>query len=595
MADKKIKRLKKSMCSLPVKPGIYLFKDLNDHCIYIGKARSIKDRVKSYFSSPSDSRIHAIVNETHKIDFVVTDSEREAYFLENNFIRRYQPKFNLRLKDDKSYPYIKVTVQQNFPGIYLCRRTEPDQARYFGPFTPASAARKAILLINKQFGIRNCKEKIPGTRKRPCLEYDLNQCSAPCVGRINPSNYKRNVRHALLFLEGKTEQLKNRLQKKMTSASKKQDFEQAKQMRDLIRSIDQIELKPKIISIKKEDKDFFGYYRKKETSVIYVFLMRNGKVIESSSWSIPVQSTSDKKALYTELVRFYSQRTDLPDTIILPFEPVQKERLTKQLQNLKGKTIRLLVPQRDNDHKIVMLATRNAEMNLLKKTIRSNPLRELQKIFKLKSQPLLIDGIDVSNTGGKQSVGSVVVFKDQRPSKKDYRKYKIKTITGPDDVSSIQEIVSRRYKRHLKQGIPLPDLILIDGGKGQFNAAKKVLTELNLSKIPVLSIAKKRDLIFSDQTKQGIKLDPTSSALKLLQHIRDEAHRFAITYHRKLLRDKSFESYLDDIPGIGPQRKTALLETYGSIQNILKAPLSEISGLIGKKAARNLKSFIQKK
>ncbi len=595
MKDKKRQKLIRTAHKLPSKPGIYLFKNQTDKTIYIGKARSIKERVKSYFSSPSDPRIHTLLNETQNIDFIVTDSEREAFILENNFIRQYQPKYNLRLKDDKSYPYIKVTVQDKYPAIYLCRRTESDDARYFGPFTPSSVARKTINLINRQFGIRSCKEDILGRRKRPCLEYDINQCSAPCVGMINESDYKDDVNSALLFLEGKTEKLKSKLKTRMTEASQKRDFEKAKQLRDLILSLDQIRIKPKIISVKSEDKDTFGFFRKLDTAALYVFLMRKGKVIESSSWTVSAKKTNNKKILHHQIVEFYSSQDDIPDKILVPFEPAKKDQLLNKLSHTGEKTIVLQVPQRGNNKKIVDLAVRNAEMNLLRKTIKPNPLKELQRLFNLKSLPKNIEGIDVSNTGGKESVGSVVIFKNGKPSKKDYRKFKIRTVTGPDDIHSIQEIVLRRYKKLAESEIPFPELILIDGGKGQLHAAQKILKEIDLPGLPVISIAKKQEIIFTDPIKEGIKLDRTSSALKLLQHIRDEAHRFAISYHRKRREDKSFESFLDGIPGIGPKRKSILLEKYGNIKDILQAPVNEIARLIGRKAASNLKSFLQKK
>jgi len=594
MKDKRTQRLLKTSQKLPSKPGIYLFKNQTGKTIYIGKARSIKERVKSYFSSSSDPRIHSILNETYTIDFVLTDSEREAFILENNFIRQYQPKYNLRLKDDKSYPYIKVSVQDKYPAIYLCRRTESDGARYFGPFTPSLTARKAINLINKRFGIRSCKEDIPGRRKRPCLEYDINQCSAPCVGLINESDYRDNVNSALLFLEGKTVKLKSKLKARMIDASQKRDFEKAKQLRDLILSLDQIRLKPKIISVKAEDKDIFGFFRKQDTAAFYVFLMRKGKVIESSSWTVSAKKTNDKKILHNQIIEFYSSQNDIPDKILVPLEPAKKDQLLKKLNHIGKKSIVLQIPQRGNNRKIVDLAVRNAEMNLLRKTIKPNPLKELQRLFNLDSLPKSIEGIDVSNTGGKESVGSVVVFKNGRPSKKDYRKFRIKTVAGSDDIRSIQEIVFRRYKKLAESDIPLPELILIDGGKGQLHAAQKILKNLNISNIPVISIAKKQEIIFTDSIKNGIKLDRTSSALKLLQHIRDESHRFAISYHRKRRREKSFESFLDGIPGIGPKRKSVLLKKYGNTKDIFKAPLNEIAKLIGKKAARDLKSFLKK-
>jgi len=579
----------KKIQRLPDKAGIYFFKSDKEEVIYIGKARSLRERVKSYLQPFPDLKIKNILSETGDIDFILTDSEREAAFLENNFIRRYQPKFNLRLKDDKSFPYLKLTVQEKFPALHLTRRVEEDGARYFGPFSPAHQARKTIHLIAKYFGIRTCQEKVPGKRKRPCLEYDLKLCSAPCVKYIQESEYRESAESALLFLEGKTEKLLKILRQKMHESAEKQEYEQAAFWRDLTRTIQQIKEKPKLISVHKQNKDIFGFARENENIAIYIFFMRKGKVIESEDLSIQEKKTvSEEEALYSFLQKYYQTSGFIPDTLLLPFEPAHKEKLSKRLSDLKGKKVEISVSQRGENKKLVDLANNNAEILLRKKSAVSAPLTEIKNLFDLKKVPLRIEGFDVSNIGGKESVGSLVSFINGRPNKKDYRKYKIESVQGPNDVASLQEIIHRRYTKLLEEKISLPDLILVDGGKGQLNASLAVLEALGLDHLPILSLAKREEVIFSPCRKNGIKLDRTSPALKLLQNIRDEAHRFAITFHRLRREKRSFESYLDEIKGIGNKRKAALRLKYKSLEDVQKAPLEELAEITGKKAAKNL-------
>lgn len=581
--------LKTKINLLPKKPGIYFFKNEEHEIIYIGKARSLRERVKSYFQDTSDSKINNIIAETADIDFVLTDSEKEAGLLENNFIRQHQPKFNLRLKDDKSFPYLKITLQERFPGIYLTRKVEPDGAKYFGPFFPAHQARKTIHLINKYFGIRGCEEAIPGKRKRPCLEYDLKLCSAPCLDYISESDYRENVKDALLFLEGKVDKLLSVLNRRMKKAASEQEFEQAAHWRDTIRTLEHIKEKPKLISVKLENKDIFGFFRDEERVSLYVFLMRRGRVVESEEFILKEKkSISDESILSTFLTEFYENREERPDKILLPFALKNQEELSKKILPGIRKKIEITIPRKGENKKLIELVHKNAEILLHKKQEESSPLMEIKNNLNLESLPVRIEGFDISNIGGREAVGSLVVFENGHPKKEDYRKYKIKTVAGPNDVASLQEVIRRRYKRVLEEKKVLPDLILVDGGKGQLSASRKVLQELGLGSLPVISLAKKEEIVYAPSKKQGLRLERTSPVLKLFQHIRNEAHRFAITFHRQRRRKRSFESLLDGIPGIGKKKKDILLVKYKSIEEIKNASLEELARTVGAKAARNL-------
>jgi excinuclease ABC subunit C len=588
--------LKSEIKNLPKKPGIYFFKDKGGEVIYIGKARSLKNRVRSYFLPTSDAKIKKILSETEEIDFILTDSAKEAAFLENNFIRQHQPKFNLRLKDDKSFPYLKLTVQEKFPAIYLTRRVEEDGAKYFGPFSPAHQARNTIHLSAKYFGVRTCQESVPGKRKRPCLDYDLKLCSAPCVEYISESDYRESIKNAFLFLEGKTEKLLKILKKKMQEAAARQEFEQAGHWRDIIRTIEEIKAKPKLISVGMENKDIFGYSRENKNVALYVFFMRKGKVIESEDiFFQEKEDIADKELLSNYLKNFYKHRKSMPDKILLPFAPEEKDRILKKVSNLRGKKIEIIVPRKGKNKKLVDLASSNAEILLRKKHEGLAPLMEIKKIFNLKSIPERIEGFDISNIGGEESVGSLVVFENGRPQKNDYRKYKIKTVAGPNDVASLQEVIRRRYKRIQEEKKDFPDLILVDGGKGQLNAARGALEELGVGNLPIVSLAKKEEIIFAPDQKKGISLERTSPALKLFQNIRDEAHRFAISFHRLRREKRSFESRLDNIPGLGKKRKAALLDKYKDLKEIKKASPEDLAKIIGAKATQALISELNRK
>lgn len=577
---------------LPKKPGIYFFKNTAGDVIYIGKARSIKDRVKSYFQSTADAKVKNIISETDDYEYILTDSEKEAAFLENNFIRQYQPKYNLRLKDDKSFPYLKLTLQEKFPGLYLTRRVEADGARYFGPFSPAHQARKTIHLINKYFGVRGCEELISGKRKRPCLEYDLELCTAPCVNYISEQEYKESVDNALLFLEGKVDRLLKIIKTKMEKAAEREEFEQAAHWRDLIWTIEQIKDKPKLISVDLENKDIFGFSRTDDKAGLYIFQMRGGKVSKSEGIIIEEEAgTSREDILSSTIFEFYEKHEERPREILLPFKPSRLEIILDKLSSTSKQRVKILVPLKGKNKKLIDLANKNAEILLHEAPV--SPLEEARDMLGLEAPPIRIDGFDVSNISGTETVASLVVFENGVSNKDEYRKYKIQTVHGPDDIASLQEAIHRRYTRVLREKSPLPDLVFVDGGKGQFNAARKVLDGLGLRTLSVISLAKKEEILYTSNHKKGLRLERTSPVLKLFQRIRDEAHRFAIAYHRLRRTKKSFESPLDSIPGIGTKRRTALLDKYKSIEEIRKATQEELAQIIGPKAAKELKARLK--
>jgi len=580
MAD--FDELKTRAAELPAKPGIYFFKNAAGEVVYIGKARSLRDRVRSYFLSNADFKVRNILRETTDIDFILTGSEKEAAFLENNYVQQYQPRFNLRLKDDKSFPYLKITTGEKFPGVYFSRKVEPDGSRYFGPFSPAHRARSSIHLVNKHFGVRGCEETVFRGRKRPCLEYELKLCSAPCVGCISEADYRENVENACLFLEGRMPELARTLKARMERAAEEEKFEEASRWRDLLRTIEDYRDRPGMISTALEDQDVVGLARMSDRAAAYVFFMRKGKIRDSAARSIDGPSdTSDAEILGDFLAGFYRDR-ELPPRLLLPARPAQ----TTGLQALLGwAKVRIIVPRGGKNRKLVDLAGRNAESHLGKQAGNLMPLEELKTALALPALPRTIEGFDISNTGGEESVGSLVVFRDGRPDKDSYRKYLIRTVEGSNDVASLGEVITRRYRKLLDERAPLPDLVMVDGGKPQLGAGEKALAGLGLSHVPLVAIAKKEEILFTPESREGIRLERTSGALKLVQAVRDETHRFAITFHRGRREKKSFSSLLDGIPGLGPKKKSTLLAHYGSLEAIRTAPRDELDALVGSAAA----------
>jgi len=586
--------LKGKVAGFPEKPGIYFFRDAAGKVLYIGKARSLRNRVRSYFLPDPDVKVRNILRETADIDYLLTGSEKEAAFLENNYVQQVQPKFNLRLKDDKSFPYLKLTVRDEFPGVYFSRKVERDGAKYFGPFSPASRARKTIHLVNRNFGIRGCEEAAFKGRKRPCLEHDLGLCSAPCVGLISEADYAKGAEDARLFLEGRTAELTESLKLRMRAAADAHQFEEAARWRDLIRTLEDIKQKPRTISVGLEDLDAAGFARSGDAAALHIFFMRRGKIRDSREAFIKEASGSpDGKVLANLLSRFYAA-AEKPKKVLLPFEPADGRRLQEEVFPGPKKKTQMIVPRAGKYARLVELANKNAEMALRRKERDLSPVLHLAQVLGMPTPPERIEGFDISNTGGDESVGSLVVFDGGVPNKDEYRKFRIRTVVGSNDTASLEEVVRRRCVRLKEEGNLGPGLIMVDGGKGQLAAAVKALGDAGAGNVPVISLAKREEIIFTPHHPEGIRLDGTSPALKLLQHIRDEAHRFAITFHRKRREKKSFGSELDGIPGLGPKRKAALLERFRSLDAILSASFADLAAVVGEKTALTLISALRK-
>jgi len=588
-----IKALKAKADELPDKPGIYFFKNSRGEVVYIGKAVSLRRRVKSYFQPTDDPKVGNILAETSDIDFILTGSEREAAFLENNFVRRHQPRFNLKLKDDKNFPFIKITAADEHPGIYFCRRVEPDGARYFGPFSPAHEARRTLKLITKFFQVRSCEDTVFRGRRRPCLEYDLGYCAAPCVGRVRPEDYRQNVDHALWLLEGKTRELSSALRERMTAASGAEEFEHAAHWRDTLLTIDRLKDRPRLISVGREDLDIWGETREGDELAFLIFLMRTGRVNEAKEFRPVGRSEADpSRALAEALERFYPAGADIPPQIVLPFLPLENKRLEARLSALRGNRVRLAVPARGKNKDLLDIASRNAEIMALRSRGPEDGPEELRRILGLPEAPRRIEGFDVSNTGGTETVASSVVFENGLPKKSEYKRYIIRTVSGPNDVASLKEAVERRLAEHPGQERTLPDLILVDGGRGQYQAAREALGRTGLDGLPLIALAKKEEIVFSRPSGPGLRLDRTSEALKLLQRVRDEAHRFAVSFHRLRRSKRSFGSFLDGVPGLGPIKKSLLRTKYKSLADIRRLPAAELEALLGKRAAGALREKI---
>ncbi|HRD01266.1 MAG TPA: excinuclease ABC subunit UvrC [Candidatus Saccharicenans sp.] len=590
----KYEELKQKIKDFPDRPGIYFFKNSQGEVIYIGKARSLRNRVKNYFLPQPDLKVQNILSETDDIDYLLVSSEKEASFIENNYIQFYRPKFNLRLKDDKSFPFLKLTVNDDFPGLSLTRRVEDDGAKYFGPFSPADDARKMIAFLTRAFQLRTCENSVFKGRRRPCLEYDLKMCSAPCVRLISCEAYRQEVDQALLLLEGRKTELELQLRQKMDQAAQGLKFEQAAHWRDTLRSLERFKETQRVISTGKENMDIVGYARQGEQAAVFIFHMRTGRIRSSSGRSLgnlPEGEGQNQRALSQALLTFYD-RQELPDRILLPFrfKKEETEALCYQYK-IRNTNVRLLYPDNKRRKFLLELAEQNASL-MLPREEPSSPMAELSQVLGLDRTVRRIEGLDISNTAGDESVGSIVVFEHGLPVKSEYRKYRLKTVSGPDDFASIREVLSRRLERLLEEKRPLPDLIFVDGGKGQLSAALQVLKNINLKSIPVCSLAKKEEIIFSERHPAGLRLDPTSGALKLLQQIRDEAHRFAISFHRQRRTKKSFASQLYDIPGLGPIRKKKLLLTFGHLDGIRKASYDELARVVGPKLAQIIKQTL---
>ena len=590
---------------LPAKPGVYLMHDAQDNIIYVGKAVSLRNRVRSYFrdSTVKSPKIQKMVSLIARFEYIVTDSELEALVLENNLIKEHNPKYNTMLKDDKTYPYIKVTVGELYPRVLFSRLMKKDKSRYFGPFTSAAAVKDTIELLNKLFKLRTCSRNLPRDcgLDRPCLNYHIGQCMAPCQGKISREEYRRNVDRALEFLNGNYGMILDELQAKMEAAAEALVFEEAARIRDLYNSVKQVSQKQKITDSDGEDKDIIALDKDGAEAVVQVFFVRAGKLIGREHFYMTRVEDSDKSQILLDFVKqFYAGAPFVPRELILQREideiPVLEEWLTAR----RGARVFIRVPKKGQKEKLVELAAKNARMVLDKdrERIRREEARTIgaaREIAGLLQLPVLnrMEAFDISNISGFENVGSMVVYEKGKPRRSDYRKFKIRTVAGPDDYACMKEVLTRRFVHGLEEARELeekqlpgefgsftkfPDLLLMDGGKGQVNVAQQVLDELGLS-IPVCGMVKDdnhrtRGLYYRNEE---IPIDHNSEGFKLITRIQDEAHRFAIEYHRSLRSKDQVKSVLDGIPGVGPARRKALMRCFSSIEEIRNATAEELS------------------
>ncbi len=584
--------------ALPARPGVYLFKDKEGSVIYVGKAASLKSRVRSYFGTPSNlpSKIQRLVSNLHDFEFVVTDSEQEALILECNLIKKYTPRYNASLKDNKTFPYLKIDINEDWPVVCVTRRVQKDGARYFGPFASAGSVRKTLRLIKRLFPYRSCSKRIDGKDKRPCLDYHIHQCLGPCVGAVNKEDYREVINQVVLFLQGKQELVLRELNARMKAAAQELQFEKAALLRDQIDAIEEV-IEGQRIAVKlKGEKDVIGLAQDETLAYVELFFIRNNKLIGQDHFIMEgTQGDSPGQVMTGFVKQYYSSASYIPSLILLQHPVDEPTILSEWLAQQRGSKVELQVPQRGARKKLVDMAAENAvrglELAQIKETkteVTSSGLQELKNRLRLPKMPRRIECYDVSNIQGTLAVGSMIVLEKGWPKPAHYRRFRIKTVAGADDYAMIQETLRRRFKRGLSAegtwGI-IPDLVLVDGGRGQLNAALEVRQELKLDSVPVASLAKENEEVFIPGDPRPVRIAKDSPALHVLQRARDEAHRFAIGYHRKLRSKEVIVSVLDEIPGIGPKRKRALLRKFGSIEGIKQASLEELSQTEGMTAA----------
>ncbi|NLP33592.1 MAG: excinuclease ABC subunit UvrC [Clostridiales bacterium] len=616
--------IEEELKKLPGKPGVYIMRDSKDSIIYIGKAISLKNRVRQYFQSSRNKspKIISMVQHIDHFEYIITDSELEALVLECNLIKEHRPKYNTMLKDDKTYPYIRVTVNEAYPRVLFSRQLKKDKSKYFGPYTSVNAVKDIMELLRKLYKIRTCNRNLPRDigKERPCLYYEMGQCDAPCQGYITQEDYKKNIDQVIDFLNGNYTPVVKMLEEKMQEASEKLEFERAAELRDLLGSVKVIANKQKITNTDQMDRDIIAFARSKDEAVVQTFFIRAGKLIGRDHYHLTgVEGETDGQVMSSFLKQFYAGTPYLPKEIFLSAQPDDEELIAQWLTSRKGHKVHLKVPQKGDKEKLVVLAKKNAQLILdqdIEKIKRqeartTGALRDLAQYLGL---PMIdrIESFDISNTAGFQSVGSMVVYEKGKPKRADYRKFKIRTVIGPDDYASMYEVLTRRFTHgqrereerkeknldiNLGSFTKYPDLILMDGGKGQVGVALQVLDELNLD-IPVCGMVKDdnhrtRGLYYNNKE---LPIDKSSEVFRLITRIQDETHRFAIEYHRALRQKKQVRSILDDIKGIGPTRRRALMKHFQSLEAIQKAEVEEIMDVpsMNRKAAEEVYRFFHK-
>ncbi|MGB9181913.1 MAG: excinuclease ABC subunit UvrC [Pyrinomonadaceae bacterium] len=597
--------LEEKLRNLPTSPGVYLHKDDAGKIIYVGKAKNLRNRVRSYFQAGRghDRKTRELVRRIRDLEFIVTDTEVEALVLESNLIKQHKPRYNVLLKDDKQYPHLKLTINEPFPRVMITRRIQRDGALYFGPFLPASLARRTIDLINRTFQLRTCDIEIDGKLPRPCLEYHIKRCLGPCVrGLCTPAEYQESVRDVRLLLEGKNRELVDTLEARMMTASDEMRFEMAAKYRDMRKTVLALGEHQKMATSPERDVDIFGYYREGPRLALQLFTMREGKVIGRREFfweDLPEDDFDPSKFLSEVLTQYYS--TDyVPREINVPVDFEDRELLEKALSERRGLRVRILDPQRGEKRDLIDLVEKNAKLAFEQRFRVLKPdmervLEEMQEVLELPRFPARIESFDISNISGAENVAGMVVCENGKMNRAEYRKFRIKTVEGSNDVASMREAVFRRYRRQLDENKPLPDLVMIDGGKGQLGAAADAMRELDLEAIPTIGVVKPprrhnevSHLLIKGREHEPVFLDSHSPVLRLIQMIRDETHRTAVAYHRKRRELRDFTSELTAIPGVGEKRKNRLLRNLGSIQRVANASVAELTPFVGRKTAEEI-------
>ena len=620
-----IHELKEQIARLPEQPGVYLYFNREGHTIYVGKARALRDRVRNYLGAyGADAKTDALLDEVVRLEVIVTDSVVEALALENNLIKQRSPKYNILLRDDKNYPFLQLTTNEPFPRVLVARHVERDGSFYAGPFMPAHFARRTMSLTHRLFGIRSCNEVITGKRDRPCLEYDIKRCIAPCVDAIcPPADYERAVKVTQLFLEGKNDELVKTLRQRMLDAAEGERFEEAAQARDALRTVQTLhDRQQKMATVEFGHRDVFGLKLGPAGVAIQIFQVRRGRVVERVELGTEdaIVGSREGEVLVAAIQQFYELR-GAPPEIHVPAEPDEREALEAWLTARAGRRVRIVVPQRGEKRGFIDLANRNAALAYQTrfnqaKAAQYDALETLQHVLALPALPRRIECFDISTIQGSETVASMVACEDGRMRPADYRKYRMRWDSGlgirdskkrapsesqipepeaqvrhQDDFAAMHEVVLRRYRKLLELGGPFPDLVLIDGGKGQLSAAYAALEELGLANLVAVGIAKKEELLYTRDREDPIALPASDPGLLLIQRIRDEAHRFAVTFHRRARTMRDLRSELDQVPGIGARRRKTLLTTFGSVAGVRRATREELAGVVGAKTADAVLAF----
>ncbi|MEO6488018.1 MAG: excinuclease ABC subunit UvrC, partial [Thermoanaerobaculia bacterium] len=608
-------RFPEQLAQLPTGPGVYIMRNGAGDVIYVGKAANLRNRVRSYFGSPAsmEGKTRTLSDAIADFEYLVTPTEQGALHLEAALVKRHQPIFNVRLKDDKHYPYLKVDLADPWPRVYITRRVAKDGARYFGPFANAGSVRRTLDIVNKLFPWRSCTKTITGTDPRPCLDYFINRCIAPCTSYCTKEEYDEVIRQVILFLEGRTEEVMRSLKAEMRDASEKMDYERAGRVRDQMTAIERVTERQTVASTKRSDEDVFGLARGDDEAMVQVLFVRGIKLAAADTFTLDgTRDEADADVMASFIKQFYESATYVPKRVIVPVELPERELIRAFLSERRGSNVELFVPQRGEKRRLVEMATANAReafdmarVKWLADTGKTHAaLTQLQEELDLPSLLERIECYDISNIQGTSSVGSMVVFIDGHPRPQEYRRFRIKTVEGANDFASMAEVLRRRFGRAREQllretgaeapdvtpadeqGVrrrqdesfaALPDLVIIDGGKGQLGAVLDVMREMGVKQIPTVGLAKQHEEIYVQDVSEPVVLPRTSQALYLVQRIRDEAHRFAITYHRGVRKKAGFQSALDTIPGVGPKRKKALLKKFGSVRGIREATVEDVA------------------